>query len=218
MTNNFNQNGNPRKNFNGVCMKIYLITGGCGFIGSHFIRYVLENNKSSSILNLDALTYAGNPLNVVDVEKNYPDRYTFIKGDITDEKVVKNIFNQNEIDYVIHFAAESHVDRSFDDLMQFVKTNVLGTTVLLNTVKEFWLKDEIFQHFNIVGINNFLLDLQRDKLLISIHDDIDHTTASRCLNCFLGKSFLAFNHLFLHLLGLLEQILKTFSTLKHISS
>lgn len=123
-------------------MKTYLITGGCGFIGSHFIRHVLENNKSSSILNLDALTYAGNPLNVIDVEKNYPDRYTFIKGDITDERVVKNIFNQNEIDHVIHLAAESHVDRSFDDLMQFVKTNALGTTVLLNTAKEFWLKDE----------------------------------------------------------------------------
>ncbi|OPX26384.1 MAG: dTDP-glucose 4,6-dehydratase [Candidatus Cloacimonas sp. 4484_140] len=123
-------------------MKTYLITGGCGFIGSHFIRYVLENNNSSSILNLDALTYAGNPLNVKDIEKNYPDRYTFIKGDITDETFVKNIFRENKIDYIVHFAAESHVDRSFDDPMQFMKTNVLGTTVLLNAAKIFWQKEE----------------------------------------------------------------------------
>ncbi len=123
-------------------MKTYLITGGCGFIGSHFIRYVLENRKSSFVLNLDALTYAGNPLNLIDVEKDYPDRYTFIKGDITNEKLLKKIFSQNEIDHVIHFAAESHVDRSFDDPMQFMKTNVLGTTVLLNTAKEFWQRDE----------------------------------------------------------------------------
>jgi len=123
-------------------MKTYLITGGCGFIGSHFIRYVLENSNSSSILNLDELTYAGNPLNVIDVGENYPDRYTFIKGDITDEKLVKEIFSQNKIDHVIHFAAESHVDRSFEDPMQFMKTNVLGTTVLLNAAKESWKKDE----------------------------------------------------------------------------
>ena len=123
-------------------MKTYLITGGCGFIGSHFIRHVLENSSYSSILNLDALTYAGNPLNVIDIEENYPDRYKFIKGDITDEKLVKEIFSQNEVDQVIHFAAESHVDRSFDDPMQFMKTNVLGTTILLNTAKEFWQKDE----------------------------------------------------------------------------
>ena len=142
MTNNSNQNGNPRKNFNGVIMKSYLITGGCGFIGSHFIRYVLENSNSSSILNLDALTYAGNPLNVIDIEKNYPDRYTFIKGNITDKKLVKKIFRESQIDYVVHFAAESHVDRSFDDPMHFMKTNVLGTTVLLNAAKEFWQRDE----------------------------------------------------------------------------
>ncbi len=123
-------------------MKTYLITGGCGFIGSHFIGYVLQNNNSASVLNLDALTYAGNPLNVKDIEKNYPESYTFIKGDITDETLVKNIFRENEIDYVVHFAAESHVDRSFDNPLQFIETNVLGTTVLLNAVKEFWQKDE----------------------------------------------------------------------------
>ena len=122
-------------------MKTYLVTGGCGFIGSHLIRHVLKNSNSSSILNLDALTYAGNELNVRDIEKDYPTRYTFIKGDITDHKLVRSIFEENELDSVIHFAAESHVDRSFVDTQKFMKTNVLGTSVLLQVAKESWGED-----------------------------------------------------------------------------
>ena len=124
-------------------MKTYLITGGCGFIGSNFIRYLLEQQSNAHILNLDALTYAGNLLNVEDVGDLYPERYTFIKGDIADQKLVRKIFTENEIDFVIHFAAESHVDRSFEDATQFMRTNVLGTSVLLQAAKESWKKDEL---------------------------------------------------------------------------
>ncbi len=124
-------------------MKTYLITGGCGFIGSNFIRYLLKQKSNAHILNLDALTYAGNVLNVEEIENLYPERYTFIKGDIADQKLVRKIFTENEIDFVIHFAAESHVDRSFDDPQLFMKTNVLGTSVLLQAAQESWKKDEL---------------------------------------------------------------------------
>lgn len=121
-------------------MKI-LITGGLGFIGSNFIRYILENEKSARIINLDSMTYAGNPRNLSGIERNYSDRYTFIKGDICDQKIVQKIFEENAPDAVINFAAESHVDRSIEDPNVFVKTNVLGTATLLNTARKFWKND-----------------------------------------------------------------------------
>jgi len=120
-----------------------LITGGCGFIGSNFIRYLLGQKPYAHILNLDALTYAGNLLNVKDIENHYPERYTFIQGDIADQNLVNKVFAENEIDFVIHFAAESHVDRSFNDPQLFMKTNVLGTSVLLQEANESWKKDEL---------------------------------------------------------------------------
>ena len=110
-------------------MKI-LVTGGLGFIGSNFIRHMTTEHPDCTITNLDAMTYAGNPANLTDIEKN--PRYSFIQGDICDRHTVESVFSQHSIDTVVHFAAESHVDRSIQDSSAFVKTNVLGTQVLLD--------------------------------------------------------------------------------------
>jgi len=105
-----------------------LVTGGAGFIGSNFIHYWLKNHPGDFIVNLDKLTYAGNPDNLKDIENN--PNYSFIKGDICDPQIVKKAMKN--VDIIVHFAAESHVDRSIIDPSIFVKTNVLGTQVLLN--------------------------------------------------------------------------------------
>src|SRR3972149_7786110 len=109
-----------------------LVTGGCGFIGSNFIRYVL-NNHNDDVLNLDALTYAGNLENLKDIIANK--RYRFVKGDICDERVVNDIL-KNGIDVILNFAAESHVDRSLYDPASFIKTNIVGTHTLLELARE----------------------------------------------------------------------------------
>ncbi len=117
-------------------MKKILVTGGCGFIGSNFIHYYLKNKCKDLILNLDNLTYAGNPENLKEIEGS--DRYTFIKGDIADSDFIKKVFDENVIDEVVHFAAESHVDRSITGPEIFTITNVLGTQVLLDVAKNAW--------------------------------------------------------------------------------
>lgn len=111
-------------------MKTYLVTGGAGFIGSNFVQYMLQKHQNVRILNLDKLTYAGNLENLASV-KDDP-RYTFIHADICDKAAVEKIFAENAIDYVVNFAAESHVDRSIREPEVFVKTNVEGTVCLLN--------------------------------------------------------------------------------------
>ena len=110
-----------------------LITGGAGFIGSNFIHYWLKNNSEDKIVNLDVLTYAGNLENLKDIENN--ENYKFVKGDICDEKLVDDLFKKEKFDLVVHFAAESHVDRSVLDSSDFIKTNVEGTRVLLDVAK-----------------------------------------------------------------------------------
>jgi len=110
--------------------KNILITGGAGFIGSHVVRRFVTKYKNYKIFNLDALTYAGNLENLKDIEQ--APNYSFIKGDITDSSFVNNLFSRINFDGVIHLAAESHVDRSIEDPMSFVRTNVLGTVNLLN--------------------------------------------------------------------------------------
>ncbi|MCI6552346.1 MAG: dTDP-glucose 4,6-dehydratase [Lachnospiraceae bacterium] len=118
-------------------MRTYLVTGGAGFIGSNYIHYMLKKYGSEiRIINLDALTYAGNLENLKEAEGR--DNYTFIKGDICDKDTVSGIFAENDIDRVVHFAAESHVDRSIRDPEVFVRTNVLGTAVMLNCAKKAW--------------------------------------------------------------------------------
>ena len=117
-------------------MKTILITGGAGFIGSHVVRLFVNSYPDYSIVNLDALTYAGNLENLKDVAD--APNYTFIKGDITDEQFVNNLFSRYTFDGVIHLAAESHVDRSITDPFAFIRTNVFGTAVLLNAARIAW--------------------------------------------------------------------------------
>ena len=113
-----------------------LITGGAGFIGSHVVRLFVQKYPESRIVNLDALTYAGNLENLRDVE-NAPN-YTFEKGNILDAGFVEGLFTKYQFDAVVHLAAESHVDRSISDPLAFIQTNVLGTVTLLNTARNAW--------------------------------------------------------------------------------
>jgi len=117
-------------------MKTYLVTGGAGFIGSNFVHYMLNKYLDIKIINLDKLTYAGNLENLKDVETN--PSYTFVQGDICDKELAEKLFAENDIDYVVNFAAESHVDRSIKEPEIFVKTNVLGTVNILNVAKNAW--------------------------------------------------------------------------------
>ncbi|MFT3982518.1 MAG: dTDP-glucose 4,6-dehydratase [Lachnospiraceae bacterium] len=118
-------------------MKTYLVTGGAGFIGSNYIHYMFGKYRDTiRIINVDALTYAGNPENLKDVEGR--GNYTFIKADICDREAITAVFAENDIDRVVHFAAESHVDRSIRNPEVFVQTNVLGTLVMLNCAKTAW--------------------------------------------------------------------------------
>lgn len=128
--------------------KVILITGGAGFIGSHVVRRFVQNYPDYKVVNLDALTYAGNLENLKDVEAE--PNYIFYKGDITHPETLKYLFSIHEFDGVIHLAAESHVDRSISDPLAFVRTNVLGTVNLLNAAKAQWKqqKDKRFYHIS----------------------------------------------------------------------
>lgn len=117
--------------------KNILVTGGAGFIGSHYIRQTLSKYKKYNIVNLDALTYAGNLENLIDVVSCYGKRYSFVKGNILDSKVLVELFGKYKFDYVVHFAAESHVDNSILSAKEFIKTNFEGTFNLLNISKEY---------------------------------------------------------------------------------
>ncbi|MBQ9354934.1 MAG: dTDP-glucose 4,6-dehydratase [Clostridia bacterium] len=117
-------------------MKTYLVTGGAGFIGSNFVIYMLNKYDDVKIINVDKLTYAGNLENLKSVENN--PNYSFVQADICDREAISKIFAENDVDYVVNFAAESHVDRSISNPEIFVKTNVEGTVNMLQCAKVAW--------------------------------------------------------------------------------
>ena len=146
-------------------MRTYLVTGGAGFIGSNYIHYMFRKyGDSIRILNVDALTYAGNLENLRDVEDQ--ENYTFIRADITDKDAIAKIFRGYDIDRVVHFAAESHVDRSIETPEVFVRTNVIGTAVMLNCAKAAWeLPDGSFKP------DKKFLHVSTDEVYGSLPDD-----------------------------------------------
>jgi dTDP-glucose 4,6-dehydratase len=142
-----------------------LVTGGSGFIGANFIRYLLlDSDFNGRIINVDQLTYAGNPENLKEIEKGYPGRYAFIHADICDKEKLAEVFAQYDIDTVCHFAAESHVDRSIAAPDAFIQTNIIGTFNLLQILRE--RRDQIvrFHHistdevFGSLGKNGFFTE------------------------------------------------------------
>jgi dTDP-glucose 4,6-dehydratase len=117
-----------------------LVTGGCGFIGANFVRMVNSTCKNWRVINLDKLTYAGNMNNLQDLEQG--ESYRFVKGDICDSELLESLFKKERIDTVVHFAAESHVDRSITGPTEFIQTNIVGTFTLLESARKYWLGDE----------------------------------------------------------------------------
>ena len=130
-------------------MKNMLVTGGCGFIGANFIRYLLEESDfEGRVVNVDALTYAGNPENLAGIEEDFPERYIFVKGDICDREAMANVFDDHGIDTICHFAAESHVDRSIVGPDAFIQTNIVGTFSLLEAARNHQDQVQLFHHIS----------------------------------------------------------------------
>lgn len=141
-------------------MENVLVTGGAGFIGANFVRYLLVNDSDVHVIVLDALTYAGNKENLANLPKM--GQHTFIEGDIRDEQLVVKIFEQHRIDTVVHFAAESHVDRSILGPAAFVQTNIVGTFVLLETARNQWDGDFDGKRFHHVSTDEVFGSLAPD--------------------------------------------------------
>lgn len=116
--------------------RVMLVTGGAGFIGSHFVRYVLKNYPDVKVINLDALTYAGSMKNLTDLPN--VEQHFFVKGNIKDRALIDNLLQKHRIDTIVHFAAESHVDRSILGPSEFVETNIIGTFTLLESARHYW--------------------------------------------------------------------------------
>lgn len=140
--------------------KTILITGGAGFIGSHVVRRFVNRYPDYKIVNMDVLTYAGNLENLKDIDEK--PNYVFEKADITDEDAVNKLFEKYNFDGVIHLAAESHVDRSIEDPMAFIRTNVFGTVALLNAARTFWkdnMEGKLFYHISTDEVYGSLGDM-----------------------------------------------------------
>ena len=157
-------------------MKI-LVTGGAGFIGGNFVHYMVETYPEDMIVNLDLLTYAGNLETCKPVEGK--PNYKFVKGDIADREFIFKLFEEEKFDVVVNFAAESHVDRSITDPEIFVKTNVMGTTTLLDAAKEFGVKryhqvstDEVYGDLPLDLICSLLKQHHYTHLVLIVHQKL----------------------------------------------
>ena len=166
-----------------------LITGGAGFIGSHVVRFFVNTYPNYHIYNLDALSYASNLDNLADIKSK--DNYTFIKGDICDNNLVKDIFNRYKISRVIHLAAESHVDRSIDDPLKFAKVNVLGTLSLLQVAKDHWKNNYLNKLFYHISSDEVYGSLGNDGLFLetSKYDPHSPYSASKASSDHFVRSF-----------------------------
>ncbi|MBU9743087.1 dTDP-glucose 4,6-dehydratase [Lachnospiraceae bacterium ASD3451] len=176
-------------------MRTYLVTGGAGFIGSNYIHYMFRKyGDQIKIINVDALTYAGNLENLKEIENR--SNYVFIKADICDSNKIQEIFDNNDIDRVVHFAAESHVDRSIRNPDIFVKTNVLGTLVMLNAAKCSWENsdgsykpDKKFLHVSTDEVYGSLSDEGGYFYETTAYDPHSPYSASKASSDFLVKSY-----------------------------
>jgi len=146
-------------------MKNVLVTGGAGFIGSNFVHFLLDIDKEVRVINLDALTYAGSRENLRDLSD--PTRHLFVQGNILDRELVDRLLQEYQIDTLVHFAAETHVDRSILGPMQFIQTNVVGTFTLLEAVRQFWLVEKALGnqriHFHHVSTDEVFGSLAPDE-------------------------------------------------------
>lgn len=152
-------------------MKTYLVTGGAGFIGSNFVEFLLNRYENIEIIILDKLTYAGNLKNLENAIKN--ERVEFVKGDICNRELVENIFSRYEIDYIVNFAAESHVDNSIESPMIFTKTNILGTQNLMDVAKKFWSIGKDDENYPIYKVGKKFLQISTDEVYGSLEKSFD---------------------------------------------
>ena len=153
-------------------LKTYLVTGAAGFIGSNFVKYLLKKyDNDIRIIILDALTYAGNLESIKDEIKR--NNVTFIKGDIGDRELVTRIFAENDVDFVVNFAAESHVDRSITNPRLFLETNILGTQNMLDCARNAWLTGKDAQGHNVYKEGKKYLQISTDEVYGSLHKDFD---------------------------------------------
>ena len=151
-------------------MKTYLVTGAAGFIGANFLKYILNKHKDIFVVVLDKLTYAGNLKNIEEELKDK--RVEFVKGDICNNELVENIFSKYDIDYVVNFAAESHVDRSIENPKLFLETNILGTQTLLDTAKKFWTIGKDEKGYPVYKKGKKYLQVSTDEVYGSLRKDI----------------------------------------------
>lgn len=140
----------------------YLITGGAGFIGSNFIRTVLSTERKSRLINFDKLTYAGHLETLENIGEEYPERYRFVRGDICNKGRIDEVFQQEEPDVVVNFAAESHVDRSFKNFQNFIRTNIEGVGNLLEVARNNWNTDFMSNKFLQISTDKVYGSLSRD--------------------------------------------------------
>lgn len=171
-------------------MKKYLVTGGAGFIGSNFVKYLLEKyDNDVRIIVLDALTYAGNLLTIKDeIER---DNVTFVKGDIGDQALVDSLLDEHDPDYIVNFAAESHVDRSITNPRLFLETNVLGTQTLLDSARRHWMPNPGDHKYLQISTDEVYGSLSRGEAAVSLElpDDIKAVTPGRDHITVYGEGF-----------------------------